>query len=269
LLAHEPTPEDVADAALLVSSLREAGAIARSYFRGRYASWDKGHGNPVTDADIAVDRLLHERLLAARSGYGWLSEETEDDRTRLDRARVFVVDPIDGTIGFLKGRPHFTIVAAVVENGRPVAAAIYNPISEEMFEAVQSGGARLNGAAIGVSNRATLEHVRMLAPRVYIEDENWGNPWPATLVLESRASIAYRLALVASGQFDAMLSLTAKHDWDLAAGDLIVNEAGGKATSTDGTTLKYNARQPLHRGIVAASPALHTVLLGRIAERVN
>ncbi len=142
---RKPLHEHVVDTALLVETVREAGKIARKYFRGEYASWDKGGGNPVTEADIAIDRNLREVLLAARPNYGWLSEETEDDPARLTRDRVFIVDPIDGTVGFLKGRPHFTIVASVVHAGRPVSAAIYNPITEEMYEATYRNGARLNG----------------------------------------------------------------------------------------------------------------------------
>ena len=127
-----PAPNPKEDTGLLVASLRQAGDIARRYYGGPYKSWHKSRGNPVTDADIEIDHYLKRTLLSERPGYGWLSEETEDDPDRLTRERVFVVDPIDGTYGFLKHRPQFTIVAAVVEKGRPVAAAIYNPITDEI-----------------------------------------------------------------------------------------------------------------------------------------
>jgi len=268
---QEPSPshEDVADTALLVESVREAGKIARKYFRGDYASWEKGKGNPVTEADIAIDRQLHETLLAARPDYGWLSEESEDNATRLTHDRVFIVDPIDGTVGFLKGRPHFTIVGTVVHAGRPVSAAIYNPITEEMYEATYCNGAFLNEEPISVSDKATIEGCRMLAPRFYFEPERWRNPWPDSMQIETRSSIAYRLALVAQGKFDAVLSLTPKHDWDLAAGDLIANEAGGLVIAPGGETLTYNNAAPLQRGVLSAGPALHAKLKEQLLERLE
>lgn len=266
---HSSLEKDRADTKLLVASLREAGAIARNYFRGDFASWDKGHGDPVTEADIAIDQHLRQSLLAARPDYGWLSEETEDDRARLDRDRVFIVDPIDGTRGFLKGRPHFTIVAAVVEEGRPVSAAIYNPITEEMYDAIRGGGARLNEHPISVSETDTLEGCRILAPRAYFETELWNDPWPDSIQTETRSSIAYRLALVAEGKFDAVFSLTAKNDWDLAAGDLLLNEAGGRVTAPGGDSLSYNNPQPLQRGALGAGHALHTILKNRLREQLK
>ncbi|MEE8438500.1 MAG: 3'(2'),5'-bisphosphate nucleotidase CysQ [Micropepsaceae bacterium] len=265
---RKPLQEDVTDTTLLVETVREAGKIARKYFRGEYSSWDKGRGNPVTDADIAIDRNLREVLLAARPNYGWLSEETEDDPARLTRDRVFIVDPIDGTVGFIKGRPHFTIVATVVHAGRPVSAAIYNPITEEMYDAAYCNGARLNGDPISVSDKDTLEGCRMLAPRVYFEPERWQRPWPDSMQVETRSSIAYRLALVAAGKFDAVLSLTAKHDWDLAAGDLMVNEAGGCVLTPNGEILTYNNATPLQQGVLSAGPALHAKLRERLQEQL-
>jgi len=253
------------DTELLVHAVREAGVIARKFFRGDYRRWDKGHGNPVTEADIAIDRFLHDTLLSARPSYGWLSEETEDDPARLSKSHVFVVDPIDGTVGFLKGRPHFTIVAAIVERGRPVSAAIYNPVSDEMYEASVGGGALKNGTAIQVSDKDTFDGALVLAPNVTFEAQFWKTPWPASMKTETRASIAYRLALVGEGAFDAMISLSAKHDWDLAAGDLVLHEAGGRVTSPDGALLTYNNTQPLQSGVLAAGAKLHE----RLVERMN
>jgi len=258
-------PDDSQDKDLLVTSVRKGGAIARKYFGGTYRSWSKSHGNPVTDADIEIDAFLKETLLAARPDYGWLSEETVDHPARLTRERIFVVDPIDGTHGFLKGRPHFTIVATVVTDGRPIAAAIYNPITEEMFTGVSGRGAQVNGAPIKVSTKSDIEGSRLFAGRDLIDDPRWPTPWP-TLTAESRASIAYRMALVAKGEFDAMMSLSDKSDWDLAAGDLIVREAGGRVTSQVGEMLRYNQIRPLQKGVVAAGPALHERLLERLRE---
>src|SRR6185312_12814427 len=159
-----------------MARVREAGEIARRFFGGEYKSWNKSRGNPVTEADIEIDSFLRTTLLDARPSYGWLSEETVDDPARLFSKRIFIVDPIDGTYGFLKHRPQFTIVAAVVENERPIAAAIYNPITDEMFEATRGAGSRLNGSPICVTTTETLEGSRLLANRTLIEKSP--TPWP-------------------------------------------------------------------------------------------
>ena len=179
---------------------------------------------------------------------------------------MFVVDPIDGTYGFLKHRPHFTIVAAVVENGRPVSGAIYNPITEEMFEATKGAGARKNGEPVHVSAQMGFEHMRLLAEKKLIDPAHWTVPWPQSILAETRASAAYRMALVAAGEFDAMLSLSPKADWDVAAGDLIVHEAGGRVTTREGETLVYNREKPEHKSIICAGLPLHARLLERMQE---
>ena len=261
-----PAPDNSADTELLVAQLRKAGEIARHYYGGTYKTWHKSRGNPVTDADIEIDRFLKTSLGAARPDYGWLSEETADDAIRLSRARIFVVDPIDGTYGFLKHRPHFTIVAAVVENGRPVAGAIYNPISEEMFEAVKDRGARKNGGVIQISTRSGFDGARILAERKVMEPARWASPWPESLTSETRASAAYRMALVAAGEFDAMISLSPKSDWDVAAGDLLVHEAGGRVTTNEDDLLIYNRERPVHGSVICAGPQLHARILARLHD---
>ena len=261
-----PEPDSTTDTALLVELLRQAGAIARHYYGGSYKSWHKSHGNPVTEADIEIDGFLKHHLLAARPNYGWLSEETEDDPDRLSRESVFVVDPIDGTYGFLKQRPQFTIVAAVVRQGRPVAASIHNPITGEMFAATQNCGAQKNGATIRVNPRRELGGARILAEKKLTDPTRWTTPLPQSITAETRASVAYRLALVASGEFDATFSLTRKSDWDLAAGDLIVHEAGGVVTDRNSGLLVYNRPATEHGSVVAAGPELHARLIERIRD---
>jgi len=257
-----------ADLALIEGAVRDAGAIARKYYRGSYRRWNKGKGQPVTECDLAVDKFLSERLRPARPEYGWLSEETEDDPERHKARITFVIDPIDGTIAFLKGRPHFTICAATVCDGRPVTAALYNPITGELFTAMSGAGARLNGQQLRVSQRSELEGCRMLGPKTTFEsaagDTAPATPWPAMQV-ETRNSVAYRLALVACGSFDATVALSAKHDWDLAAADLILQEAGGIATTHTNKIFHYNGAEPVQPSVVAAGPALH----GEIIERVR
>ncbi len=261
-----PAPDNLDDTALIVAVLRDAGAIARRYFHGSYKSWRKDDGNPVTEADIAVNDFLKEKLLAQRPDYGWLSEESTDDAARLAKEHVFIIDPIDGTYGFLKHRPQFTIVAAVVTKGRPVAGAIYNPLTEEMFEAAQSHGAKKNGKPIRISSKGDFALARLLASRHFIDDRHWKTPWPAEMTVETRASIAYRMALVAAAEFDAMISLSQKCDWDLAAGDLLMREAGGRVTTGTGELLVYNRPVPVQESVICANPALHQLLLERLKE---
>lgn len=261
-----PAPDDLD---LLVATVREAGQIARSFFGGNYKRWSKAQGSPVTEADLAVDKFLNERLLAARPDYGWLSEETEDDPARLDRPTVFIVDPIDGTVAFLKGKPHFTICAAVVGDGKPVAGVVYNPITEELFAARKGAGATMNGAAIHASERAEVEGCRMLADKQMLMHTAWNEPpnisWPA-MEIETRSSIAYRLALVANGSFDAMLALSAKRDWDLAAADIVLTEAGGIVTAHDGSPFVYNRPDAMQTSVVGAGANLHPRLMDRVSH---
>ncbi len=264
-----PAPDAAADLSLLEACVREAGGIARGFFGGSYKKWDKSKGNPVTEADLAVDKFLRETLCAARSDYGWLSEETEDDAQRLSARTVFVVDPIDGTIAFMKGRPHFTICAGIVTNGAPVAGVVYNPITEECFAARAGNGAFLNGAPIHVSDRAALEGCRMLADKAMLAHPAWTNPpnrpWPP-MEIETRGSIALRMVLVASGQFGAMLALSSKRDWDLAAANIIVTEAGGNVTTHTGDKPLYNRVSTLQPSVVAAGPKLHAQLMERVSH---
>jgi myo-inositol-1(or 4)-monophosphatase len=255
----------LSDLALLVDSAREAGAIALDFARDGFETWDKAKGDPVTEADLAIDRLLRQRLLAARPDYGWLSEETADDRSRLDRKRLFVVDPIDGTRAFIKGKPHFCVSLAVVEDERPVAACIFNPATDELFEAEQGGGARLNGRPIHVSDRSVMEGAKVIGPEGLFRHPSWPTPWPA-LEIENRNSIAYTIALVASGSFDASVTLSGKSDWDVAAADLIIAEAGGRATDHLGRGFRYNQPVTRHLNAISAGPALHDWLLEKLKE---
>jgi myo-inositol-1(or 4)-monophosphatase len=262
-----PDIDLVSDLTLLEEAVREAGHIARRYFGGEYKRWSKDKGSPVTEADLAVDEFLTARLRSARPAYGWLSEETEDDESRLKRAFTFVVDPIDGTIAFVRGKPHFTICAGIISEGRPVAGVVYNPITDECFRAARGLGAARNGKPIHVHVQATVEGCRMLGDKPMFAHPAWSNapniPWPP-MEIETRNSIALRMAMVASGEFDAMMALSAKHDWDLAAAEIIVVEAGGVVTAHTGETLYYNRPMPVQRSVVAASPELHAKLMERV-----
>lgn len=250
------------DLALLREAVREAGAAALDYFGRSLETRHKSDGSPVTPADLAVDRVLRERLTAARPDYGWLSEESEDDGARARRERVWVVDPIDGTRAFLKEKPEWTIAAALVEAGRPVIGIVFNPVTGEFFHAVLGAGAFCNGAPVRVSDPVALESSRLLVSAGLLRRRIWDRPWPDIETVWVN-SVAYRLALVAAGRFDATLSLSRKHDWDLAAAALLVQEAGGRATAHTGDEFLYNRVPPLQRSVVAAGPALHARLLER------
>lgn len=252
------------DYKLMISAVRDAGALAMQYFGENFAVWEKEGGTPVSDADIAVDTLLREQLADARPDYGWLSEETEDDQIRLSRRRVWVVDPIDGTRAFLDGLPHFCQSVALVENGRPMMAALFNPAANEFYEASIGQGAKLNGQPIQVSLQSQIAGCRMAAFAPMFRHPAWREAWPEMDIVQ-RDSVAYRIALVANAKVDAALGLNTKNDWDLAAADLIVTEAGGMMTSHDGLTLEYNREIPIQRSFLAAGPLLHAALSTRVS----
>jgi myo-inositol-1(or 4)-monophosphatase len=264
--SHAPTNKNAReDLKLLKDTVREAGHIARKFYGGDYKRWSKEGGSPVTEADLAVNKYLCDQLTAARPDYAWLSEENTDDPARLSRHAVFIIDPIDGTIAFLKNRPHFTICAAVVIEGRPCCGVVYNPITDELYSARTGNGAYRNDTPIRVAARDGLEGCAMLGDRNQLTQ----SPWPAMHV-QNRNSVAYRLVLVADGSADASVSLTAKRDWDLAAADVILHEAGGLLTDANGATLIYNRPVTMQASLVAANPVLHseiTTLLNGRAER--
>jgi len=253
-----------ADHALLVAAVREAGAVARRFFEGTVKHWEKAPDNPVSEADYAVDALLTERLRGARPYYGWLSEETEDDSSRLSAERVFVVDPIDGTRAFLKKQPEFTVVAALVEAGVPLIGVVYNPVRDELFEALAGGSARLNGVPIRCSATRSLAGAKLLSSARTFRGKNWGETANGA-IFRFVDSMAYRLALVAAGQFDATVTLTQKADWDLAAAHAILNEAGGRISTLAGGELLYNRAAVLHPNVVAAGPGLHPHLVAGLS----
>jgi len=253
------------DLDLIRAAALEAGRLALEARAEGLKIWSKPGGSPVTDADIAVDTLLKLRLKGARPNYGWLSEETIDDEARLDLRRLFVVDPIDGTVAYIKNKPWFTVCIAVVEDGRPVTAVVHAPELGETYEATLGGGARLNGAPITPSDRTELEGAAMLGDARMFADARWPAPWPA-MRIESRNSIAYRMVQVACGAFDAALALTPKNDWDLAAADLICREAGACVGDHLGRPFVYNSAAPIQRSPLCAAPGLCELILTNLGH---
>jgi myo-inositol-1(or 4)-monophosphatase len=250
-------------AARLEAGVREAGALALSMFRKPMNNWTKGEAqSPVSEADIAVDNLLRERLHDDQ--IAWLSEESVDDPVRLEARYVWVVDPIDGTRAYIGGLPDWSVSAALVENGRPVAACLFAPVSEEFFSAVAGAGATRNGATIAVSNGSDLAQARIAGPKRLLERLQAVSP-PFT-VMPRTHSLALRLARVAEGTFEAAFAGGNSHDWDLAAADLLVHEAGGALSPFGGGSVTYNCPVPRHGMLVAAGKDRHAALLEIIRD---
>jgi myo-inositol-1(or 4)-monophosphatase len=253
-----------ADLELARAAAVAAGDLALSHFCTGRKSWYKGPGQVVTEADLAVDGLLHDLLRAARPDHGWLSEERADDRSRTHCRRIWMVDPIDGTRAFAEGVPQFAISVALVEGGEPLLGVVLNPATGERFEASRGGGAWLNGQRLSVSSRAALADAKLLSSRTEMKRRHWPSMIPEAQ-FTTIGSLAYKLALIASGRFDGLVSLRASHDWDIAAAQLMVSEAGGRLTDATGRAIVLNRDPPRHAGLaVAGTESLHDALLARL-----
>lgn len=254
------------DLPLLIEAVQEAGEIARQFAGPNVQVWDKGGGaGPVTEADLAVNEALQTKLRAVRPDYGWLSEENEDEPERLKRESVFIVDPIDGTRNFIEGGRTWAHVVAVAQEGRVVAAAIYLPLRDRLYTAALGQGAQLNGRAISPSRRTKLAGAALLASKNSLDTKHWRATVPA-VKLGFRPSLAYRQSLVAEGRFDAMLTLRKTWEWDIAAGDLILREAGAVVSDRKGHPLIFNNSHPQVDGVVAANATLHGNITEALAD---
>jgi myo-inositol-1(or 4)-monophosphatase len=256
----ELTEHEIADTRAAVV---EAGRIAMRWFRRPHESWEKGPGQLVTEADLAIDRFLKDALCGGGRD-GWLSEETLDDSSRLTSHRVWVVDPIDGTRSFADGVAEFTVCVALVAGDRPLLGFVHNPATGEMFEAVQGRGARHDGKPMRVSPTANLGDAHVVASRFESRRRNFAALMP-TAALSSLGSLAYKLALVAAGWYDGYLSWRRTHDWDIAAAMLMIEEAGGRIADAGGGLIHLNQPEPVHSGILAAGAALFPQLLDATA----
>jgi myo-inositol-1(or 4)-monophosphatase len=248
----------------LVSAVREAGQMALGKFRAPLKIWNKDNYSPVSEADIAVNEFLQERLRDPSGQIGWLSEETEDDPERLRARRLWIIDPIDGTRAYIGGRPDWSIATALVEEGRPVVAVLFAPVEDEMFVAVAGRGATLNDAPIHTTDGG-LDKSRIAGPAGYLNRLQAIEP--RFIAQPKIHSLALRFARVAHGAIDAAFASGNSHDWDLAAADLLVHEAGGALTTFDGQSLIYNKPDPVHPPLVAAGPQRHAVLTALVQDR--
>jgi myo-inositol-1(or 4)-monophosphatase len=250
----------------LQAIMREAGDLARRTQGGPFKRWSKGPDHsPVCEADIVVNDLLQARLPALLPGSGWLSEETEDHLPSRSASAVWIVDPIDGTRAFIAGRADWTISVALAHEGRPVLAALFAPVSDEMFFAAHGTGATLNGVPIHANAGESLDSARLAGPKSYLERVE--HLAPGIQAEPKVHSLARRLARVAQGQFDAALASRGSHDWDLAAADLLVHEAGGVMTDFAARPLIYNRPHLAHGALIAAGSARHHALIDLVRDR--
>ncbi|MBX3511441.1 MAG: 3'(2'),5'-bisphosphate nucleotidase CysQ [Hyphomonadaceae bacterium] len=251
------------DLELIEAAARDAGALARKLFAKPLEIKSKGEAGPVTNVDFAVNDLLQARLCEARPDYGWLSEESPDGPERLNKSRVFIIDPIDGTAAMIAKSPQFTISIGVSDEGRAFAGAIYNPLTDEMFAGAPGVRATLNGRPIKASARSKLDGMRMVGLRHRFGRSKWPEAWPPMEIIE-RQSIAYRMALVGADMADATLLFGWKNEWDIAGGAAIVEAAGGRVSDPWGAPLRLNNPSPrTPGGVVAAGAALHPLLIER------
>jgi myo-inositol-1(or 4)-monophosphatase len=253
------------DAALLRDTVQEAGALALSLFRTELKNWTKGASSPVSEADIRVNDLLERRLRAATPDYGWLSEESADDESRLEKRLAWIVDPIDGTRGYLAGREDWCVSVALVEDASPVLAAVFAPASDEFFFAARGQGAVRNQVPVFATSGVELDFSRVAGPKPLVERLSRSAD---EIILHPRiGSLALRLCRVAQGKLDAAFAGGQSRDWDLAAANLIVREANGNMTALSGDAILYNRREVAHGVLVAAGRDRHARIVEHFRTR--
>jgi myo-inositol-1(or 4)-monophosphatase len=244
------------------AALEAARTVLDGFTPGAIEAKFKVGDDPVTAADRAVDAVLKKNLL--RPGEGWLSEETVDDFTRLDRQRVWVVDPLDGTREFVQGIPEFCVSIAMVENGVPVAGGICNPATDELILGSRDTGVTYNGKPAQPSQREDLHGALVLASRSEVKRGEWKQFESAEFNIRPMGSVAYKLGLVAAGRADLTFTLVPKNEWDVAAGAALVESGGGWTLKLDQSPLRCNQKDPLISGLLAGGPFLRDPLLAML-----
>lgn len=260
-------PSYAAERDVLIGAAREAGEAILPLWRDRSVKvWTKGDDSPVSEADMRADSVLREALLdGPRRSYGWLSEESADDQSRLEASRTIIVDPIDGTRAFLAGDDQFTVCLAITHGEQVVASVIHAPARDETFAAFLGGGSTLNGKPMRASSCTNLEDCLMLGQARMFQHPSWPQPWPQ-MEIHYKNSTSYRMACVAAGRFDGTLALVPKADWDAAPGALIAQEAGARVSDHLGRSFRFGQEKPEQRGLVCASPGLYPHLIERLSH---
>jgi myo-inositol-1(or 4)-monophosphatase len=249
------------------SAIQASRAVFARFTPGAIETEYKIGHDPVTEADRALDAVLRKELL--REGEGWLSEESVDDPIRLQRSRVWVVDPLDGTREFVKGIPEFCVSIGFIEDGRPVAGGIYNPATDETFLGSIESGVTYNGKSSQPSQRTSLDGALVLASRSEVKRGEWKPFENAAFTIRPMGSVAYKLALVSAGLADVTFTLTPKNEWDVAAGAALVLSAGGFVSTLEKTPLHCNNKNPLLSGLLASGPYLKEELLRTVSKFIE
>jgi myo-inositol-1(or 4)-monophosphatase len=259
----------------LRETIREAASLALPFFEAgghtRARVWSKTGGSPVTEADVAVDTFLKIRLSALLPEAAWLSEETSDDSVRLGHDLVWIVDPIDGTRAFLTGHPDWSIAVALLSGGEPLLGFVHAPATDRFYEARAGAGATCDGRPITVSALGILDGARVAGPKPMIDRLGRGatrnGAAPAFVPVERVPSLALRIARVAEGIIDVGLISEDARDWDLAAADIILREAGGSVSMLDGQPTRYNRPEPIHGALIAAPHGLRDQIVDALDGR--
>jgi myo-inositol-1(or 4)-monophosphatase len=238
----------------------QAGALAMERFRGSFDRWEKSPGNPVSEVDLIVDRFLHNALHGLDPAAGWLSEETADNAERLKGRRVWVVDPIDGTRDFVRGRDGWCVSIALVEDGKVLAGVLDAPAKGDHWYATAGGGAFRNDRALAASQCGVLAQARVPADALPKGETDF-------ILVEKPNSIALRMAMVAADEADLVATLRWGHEWDLPAAALIAHEAGAVVTDGLGQPISYNKEKPEVFGVLVTSRSIHAAAVERLAER--
>lgn len=256
---------------IMVQAAKAAGHSIMNHYRpGQEVSTnthikEKGPDNPLTKADLEANEAIRSLLTAATPDYGWLSEETADNNDRLTKQRVWIVDPLDGTKEFAQGIPEFAVAIALVDAGLPIAACLFNPPKGELFTAIAGRGSQKNGRPIQASRTTHLTGATCLSSRSETKRGEW-EPYKDEFTLMTTGSIAYKMAVLATGLADLTFTLTPKNEWDIAAGELLVREAHGQVTNKNGERITFNQPSPKLRSVLATNGQLHPALVRRLAN---
>ena len=263
-----PLNED--DKAFARDMVREAGRMAQEFRDKGFEAWEKSPGDPVTEADLAIDTFLREGFTKRFPDEGWISEETEDDNSRLTHPSFWVADPIDGTLAYVKNRDDYSVTVAYMVAGVPVYGLVFAPARDQFFEAEIGKGATLNGKPITVSGRSEFAGSRILSDGTHERSTKImkGEPWPE-LRFREIISMAMRVATIASGEYDASVAMSPKSDWDIAAAILILHEAGGKSGDAYGQPLSFARKTTRQPSIMCATPELWDELIRRTTGIFN
>jgi myo-inositol-1(or 4)-monophosphatase len=256
----------VPDFDAVIAAVKEAAELAHRQWReGAVPNakvWEKSKGNPVSDIDMAVDLLLHKRLGAILPDAAWLSEETVDDPVRLGADRLWLVDPIDGTRDYVRGRSGWCVSVALIERGLPLFAVMAAPAQAKLWVAQTGQGTTCNGERLVASNRLDFPGSRVPTDDLPKIDRD-------LIMVEKPNSIAMRMTMVACDRADLVATLRWGHEWDIAAAHLVAQEAGAIVTNATGDAIRYNKPKPLDFGLICSAPGIHGAAVDRLSERAS